>query len=166
MSYLSQHHQQIQIEQAFHKLKVYQIYPFKKEDLHIIANESNISISSGQNVLIVGQDHVTVKSNSITLHGTTTFGTDDAFLKIQMLTLCNSCSNDGSYGFSWPNPNDQSESPSHLELCMNCIYASALHYQAKQSWTNENGDPMTILQKEVQLLKEQVNELKNSPVTH
>ena len=156
------------LEQSAHVLRVQRIQPLEKKDIVVAANVSDISITSTQNITIEGEKNVTVSSDVITLAGTTTFGSDAmSSLTIQMLSSCNSCLDGGCYGFAWPNPNSVTKnSSSTLELCMNCIYASALHYQAKQNWDSVNGDANSNLRKEIQVLREQVNKLITSQQTN
>ena len=80
-----------------------------------------------------------------------------ATLSLHILPSCNACLKGDIYGFTWPNPNGLNEH--RLHLCMDCIYASALHFQAQQSWHLKHGDPISNLQKEVQSLREEVKQL-------
>ena len=54
---------------------------------------------------------------------------------------------------------DQEIRDERLELCLNCIFASAIDFQAKQMWFDKNGDPLSNLRRDFQ---QQIDSLKES----
>ena len=123
------------------------------------------------------------------IHGKVKFTSENHKFIINDIDVCDSCLNEGGFGFMWSNfnyhsgeknneKNDENNNENNNEnnennkfkkntkLCMNCIFDSAVHFQASQNWINNHGDPLSTfkmeVKKEIDSLKNQINILKST----
>ena len=111
-----------------------------KRYTHIMHRELNIgTIGSPSKEPIKMRDRLKIQNNII----------------IGILKCCGSCEEENCYGVEW-NPNndgynrEMTNEENNQQLCFNCIFSVALHFQSQQSWHNKNGDPIINLRRDLQ----------------
>jgi hypothetical protein len=69
------------------------------------------------------------------------------------LVTCHACDQKEMPGFEWGDDIKKS-------LCMNCIFDCSMQFKAKESWAQQNGDPMRALLDRVTALEKKLADMK------
>jgi hypothetical protein len=114
-----------------------------KNSIIIASNKETVC----DNSVVIG--NVMFVDGNISLGNLTIIDNDDSDENV-----CHGCLNIIKSGFKWFNDDSV-----NLYLCLTCIHSSVLHYRAKESWNENNGDPIKILQNRIFELENKIKEI-------